>query len=132
MRGQFDPELTLPDDPTKRVTISGPLQEVDPKDTEAAVLFLIVQGEGRNALTVQGTGRWRRGSSSNDPPWSGTVKREGKTVVGRPKKLKTGKARGIGLAIVVKPGNLDESGEFVPPSIEALTWCADFKFVRES
>jgi hypothetical protein len=128
VRGQFDSPIKLPRDPAERVRISGPLRDVDPKDTEAKVLFLIVQGEGNDAVTVQGEGSWTRGSSNRPRPWRGSVKREGKKIGGKTGRLKKGLARGIGLAIVVKDGELTPGGEFVPPSIEALTWCADFRF----
>jgi hypothetical protein len=127
--GQFDPQLTLPTDPTEKIRVAGPLRDMDPKDTSAKVLFLIVQGEGKDALTVQGEGKWTRGSSQGDKPWIGRVNREGTKVGGKTGRLKKGKARGIGLAIVVKDGSLTANGEFVPPGIEALTWCADFRFV---
>lgn len=128
MRGQFDSPIKLPRNPEERVRISGPLKDVDPKDTQAKVLFLIVQGENKDAVTVQGEGSWTRGSSNRPRPWRGTVKREGKTVGGKTVRLKKGLARGIGVAIVVKDGELTPDGHFVPPSIEALTWCADFRF----
>jgi hypothetical protein len=104
------------------------LRDVDPKATEAAVLVLVVQGDGKHALTVQGEGSWKRDTSKRAHPWTGEVTRTGKTVGGKEAALAKGRARGIGLAIVVKPGKLDR-GAFVPPSIEALTWCADFEFV---
>ncbi len=42
-----------------------------------------------------------------------------------------GLARGIALSVVIKPGTILDGGrkKFDPPSIESLTWCADFHFV---
>ena len=39
--------------------------------------------------------------------------------------------RGIALSVVIKPGSVFDRGrKFDPPTIESLTWCADFKFVE--
>src|SRR5205809_7194411 len=63
VNGQFDSPITLPTNLTDLVDISGPLVDVDPKATKAKVLFLIVQGDGANAVTVYGEGAWTGGTS---------------------------------------------------------------------
>jgi hypothetical protein len=125
MHGQFDSPITLPTDPTKQVDISGPLHDVDPKATKARVLFLVIQGDGDNAVTVEGEGTWLRGSE--DTPWFGRVDRKGKRAAGGMATLEAGPARGIALAIALKDGEL-VGGHFIPPSIEALTWCVNIEF----
>jgi hypothetical protein len=125
MQGQFDSPITLPGNLADQVGISGPLLDVDPKAEKAKVLFLIVQGEDEDAVTVEGEGTWRRAAPDK---WFGKVDREGKRVGGGNDNLKPGPARGIGLAIAVKDGELDAQGQFIPPSIEALTWCVNLDF----
>src|SRR5262249_11823221 len=94
----------------------------------AKVLFLIVQGEGKDAVIVNGEGRWNRADGGE---WSGTTDRHGKYVGGSGTgELQLGVARGIALSVVIKPGKtFDQGRKLDPPTIEALTWCADFEFV---
>lgn len=124
--GRFDRELELPS--RGDIAVKGPF---DPEDAEvgtAKVLFLIVQGEGENTVVVDGEGTWRRGE--NDDKWTGTASREGNRAGGGTGELYADGARGIALSVVMKPGKLFDGGsKFDPPSIEALTWCADFRLV---
>lgn len=124
--GRFDRELPLPS--SGLVTIQGPFNPQDSKVNGARVLFLVVQGEGKNAVIVNGEGTWNR---ANGNQWSGTADRHGKYVGGSGTgELQLGLARGIALSVVIKPGKtFDQGRKFDPPTIEALTWCADFKFV---
>ena len=64
--GRFDRELTLP--PQGPVPIKGPFDPQDPAVDAARVLFLIVQGEGKDAVIVNGEGTWNRPSGVE---WSG-------------------------------------------------------------
>jgi hypothetical protein len=124
--GKFDRKLPLSD--SGLVTIKGPFDPQDDKVDGARVLFLIVQGEGKDAVIVNGEGTWKR-ASGND--WSGTTDRHGKHAGGTGLgELELGPARGIALSVVIKPGTTyDDGRKFDPPTIEALTWCADFEFV---
>jgi hypothetical protein len=124
--GRFDRELELPSQGD--VTIKGPFDPNDPEVDGGKILFLIVQGEDENAVIVEGEGTWQKG----DHEWSGKTKRHGKNPAGKPSsdELQPGVARGIALSVVIKPGKVFAGGsKFDPPAIEALTWCADFKFV---
>jgi hypothetical protein len=125
--GRFDRELPLPRQ--GRVPVKGPFKPQDPAVNTARVLFLIVQGEGEDAVIVDGEGSWNR---ANGTDWNGTVDRRGKRVGGKGTgTLKLGLARGIALSVVIKPGSVFDRGrKFDPPAIETLTWCADFKFVE--
>ena len=125
--GRFDRELPLPRQ--GRVPVKGPFKPQDRAVNTARVLFLIVQGEGEDAVIVDGEGSWNR---ANGTAWNGTVDRRGKRVGGEGTgTLKLGLARGIALSVVVKPGSVFDRGrKFDPPTIETLTWCADFKFVE--
>lgn len=125
--GRFDRELPLPRQ--GRVPVKGPFKAQDRAVNTARVLFLIVQGEGEDAVIVDGEGSWNR---ANGTDWKGTVDRRGKRVGGEGTgTLKLGLARGIALSVVVKPGSVFDRGrKFDPPTIETLTWCADFKFVE--
>jgi hypothetical protein len=130
MTGKFDKQLTLP--MTGDIDVKGPFTG-DGDETKAVVHFLIVQsGEGDDppagqTVTVIGRGTWNAG----DKKWSGTVSPTGTLPSGDEGRLHPGRARGIGLAIAVKPGGLtsDTPPKFDAPSFQALTWCADFKFV---
>jgi hypothetical protein len=125
--GRFDRRLPLP--AQGRITIKGPFNPQDRAVDAAKVLFLIVQGEDQDAVIVNGEGMWRRGSGGD---WTGTVPRRGPRVGGQGEgTLQQGLARGIALSIVIKPGKVFDGGRrFDPPTIEALTWCADFQFVE--
>ena len=125
--GRFDRELPLPRQ--GRVPVKGPFKPQDRAVNTARVLFMIVQGEGEEAVIVEGEGSWNR---ANGTDWNGTVDRRGKRVGGEGTgTLKLGLARGIALSVVVKPGSVFDRGrKFDPPTIETLTWCADFKFVE--
>lgn len=125
--GQFNDRLALPANTSDKVQVSGPFKP-DPEDESAEVLFLVVQGEGNDAITVQGHGKWTRDHEKEENDWIGEVNREGKLPDGGRRNLSTGRSRGIGLAIVVKDGKVS-NGQFIPPSLQALTWCADFAFV---
>jgi hypothetical protein len=131
LTGKFDKELVLPE--AGDMTVSGPLIG-DGDEDAATVHFLIVQGEGDDTVLAIGQGKWERGGGTKpNPKWSATLPVDaGRHPDGKPGGFRTGKvARGIGLAIAVKPGSV-ENGEFDPPSFQALTWCADFKFVEEA
>jgi hypothetical protein len=131
LTGKFDKELVLPKDGD--MTVSGPL--IGDGDEDAAIVhFLIVQGEGNDTVLAIGEGRWERGGGPEpNPKWSATLPLDkAHHPDGDPGSFRTGKvARGIGLAIAVKSGSV-VNGEFDPPSFQALTWCADFKFVEEA
>lgn len=124
--GRFDREIPLPRQ--GRIQITGPFNPQDPGVDAAKVLFLIVQGEGKNAVIVEGEGTWARGGGGD---WSGMAPRSGPLVGGEGTgRLQTGLARGIALSLVIKPGKVFDRGrKFDPPTIEALTWCADFRFI---
>lgn len=125
--GRFDREMPLPRQGP--VPVKGPFKPQDRAVNAAKVLFLIVQGEGEDAVIVDGEGSWNR---ANGTDWNGTVDRRGKRVGGHGTgTLKLGLARGIALSVVIKPGSVFDRGrKFDPPTIESLTWCADFKFVE--
>lgn len=132
MRGAFKRRQRLSAGSARKVDVQGTLTP-DPDDEAAKVLFLIVQQlDKKNPtnpdtfLTVQGEGDWKRPRSGN-ALWKGKANRQGELSGGGKDTLTTGLARGIGVAVVVKKGSV-EDGEFLPPSIEALTWCADFDF----
>lgn len=135
MHGAFVSEITLPANGGS-IDVRGPLKvdgdpEIDGGITGAVVHFLIIQGRGNDTVTATGQGHWERPATewtaalpasagllpNNDPGTFSTT-------------VDDGRARGIGLAIAIKPGKVID-GEFVPPAFEALTWCADFKFVPE-
>jgi hypothetical protein len=123
--GRFDRRLPLPS--SGRITVKGPFNPQDNKVDSAKVLFLIVQGEGDDAVIASGEGTWNR---ANGTEWSGTTDRRGKHAGGKGTgRLHRGLARGIALSVVIKPGKtFDRGRKFDPPTIEALT-CADFEFV---
>jgi hypothetical protein len=129
MHGQFDSPVELPNDPDELIRISGPLLEVDPRADRATVHFLIVQGEGEDSVIVDGEGTWRKGPP--ETPWTGTVRRVGKRAGGGEGTLRAAPARGIAVAVAIKDGELLGS-EFVPPSIETLTWCVNIAFTQGS
>jgi hypothetical protein len=142
--GRFDRKIELP--AQGGFTVGGPFDPEDPKVDEADVLFLIVQGEGADSTVVKGIGKWKRGQHNNR--WvAEQVDRQGKKPNGDPNDLYAGKvARGIALALVIRPGKLFKGDAelqdaaaiqdahqadpaavvFDPPQIEDVTWCADF------
>ena len=124
--GRFDPRLPLPTQ--GRIPIKGPFNPQDRAVDAAKVLFLIVQGEGENAVIVNGEGTWQRAEGNE---WSGTAPRTGRLAGGDGTgTLQQGLARGIALSVVIKPGQVFDRGRrFEPPAIETLTWCANFYFV---
>jgi len=124
--GRFDRELPLPRQ--GRITVKGPFNPQDRAVANAKVLFLIVQGEGEDAVIVNGEGTWNRAHGNE---WRGTAPRSGPHVGGHGNgRLHPGLARGIALSVVIKPGKLFDRGrKFDPTTLEALTWCADFEFV---
>jgi hypothetical protein len=124
--GKFDRELPLPR--TGRIPMKGPFKPQDRAVDAAKVLFLIVQGEGEEAVIVNGEGTWNR---DNGDDWTGMAPRSGPRAGGQGTgTLQLGPARGIALSVVIKPGRVFDRGRhFDPPMIEALTWCADFEFV---
>ena len=124
--GRFDRRLPLPKQ--GRIPIKGPFNPQDRAVDAAKVLFLIVQGDGQDAVVVEGEGTWQR-ARGND--WRGTVPRRGPRVGGHGMgALRPGHARGIALSVVIKPGKAFDGGRrFEPPAIETLTWCANFQFV---
>jgi hypothetical protein len=132
MRGKFDKELVLPAEGAMEVR--GPFTP-DEDETAAVVHFLIIQGgEDRSApadqtVTVVGHGAWKKGEKE----WSGTASTKGRLPLGGEGLLQPGLARGIGLAVAVKPERLtdDSPPKFDPPSYQTLTWCADFQLVGE-
>jgi len=136
MHGQFDDELTLPTN-GGMIEVRGPLRvdadpDIDGRIDGAVVHFLIVQGEGDATVTAIGQGHWKR----PDAEWTAELPSDaGKLPDESPGTFSTtvdnGRARGIGLAIAIKPGKVDR-GSFVPPAFEALTWCADFRFVPDA
>jgi hypothetical protein len=125
--GRFDRELPLPRQ--GRITVKGPFKPQDLAVDAAKVLFLIVQGEGEDAVIVNGEGTWNR---ENGTDWTGSAPRSGPHAGGHGTgTLHLGLARGIAVSVVIKPGKVFGRGrKFDPPSIEALTWCADFDFVE--
>jgi hypothetical protein len=121
----------------------GPFDPEDHRVEDANVIFLIVQGKGKDSAVVKGVGKWIRGE--NDDKWvSEAFSRKGTLPNGSQRDLRSGEiARGIALALVIRPGSLSEalgfpsedgsqSGGptevFDPPQIEGVTWCADFMF----
>ena len=118
--GKFNP-VNLPT--RGKVTVTGPFDPQDRKVDDAKILFLVVQGGGKNTVVIQGEGEWNRGSSN----WIGEIKRTGVPALGGTNgTLQHNQiARGIAVSIVVKPGKI-QGNNFDPPSIEALTWCSDF------
>jgi hypothetical protein len=123
--GRFDKKLTLP--AAGDITVRGPFAG-DGDEDAAIVHFLIVQGEGQETVLATGQGSWKKG----DQEWSGKVPVDaGRHPDGKHGAFRTDKiARGIGLAIALQPGKVD-NGTFEPPAFQALTWCADFKFEAE-
>jgi hypothetical protein len=136
MQGQFKHELTLPAGGGV-INVIGPFkvdnEEGIDKDIKRAVVhFLIVQGEGSDTVIGEGQGEWKRG----DDDWTGDLRpQDCKHPNGTPGQFSTevdhGIARGIGLAVAIKAGRVREDGEFDPPSFQTLTWCANFKFVKQ-
>jgi len=124
--GKFDRKLPLPRQ--GRIPIRGPFNPQDRSVDAAKVLFMIVQGRGGNAVVVNGEGLWTRAGGNE---WTGTAPRSGPLAGGHGTgPLQLGEARGIALSVVIKPGKVFDRGrKFDPPTIEALTWCADFDFV---
>lgn len=111
-----------------RVTVTGPFNPQDDRVHFAKVLFLAVQGEGPDTVVIPGEGSWSKGAGD----WTGTMQRNGvRDLGGSDRDLRAGEiARGIAVSIVVKPGEVLGEKAFDPPSIEALTWCANFMIVQ--
>ena len=124
--GKFDWRMPLPTQGD--ITIKGPFDPQDSAVDAAKVLFLIVQGEDKDAVIVNGEATWLRAHGNE---WRGTAPRRGPRVGGDGTgALRKGLARGIALSVVIKPGEvLDRGRRFDPPAIETLTWCANFYFV---
>jgi hypothetical protein len=128
MHGRFNKRMTLP--ATGDIDVRGPFT-ADGDETAAVVHFLIVQGgEDRDTpadqtVTVIGQGAWKTGEAE----WSGSVSPKGRLPSGDDGWLQPGLARGIGLAVAVKPEGLtdDNPPRFDAPSYQTLTWCADFQ-----
>jgi len=136
MTGQFDHELTLPANGGS-IEVKGPLRidddpDIDGNITSAVVHFLIVQGQGNDTVIAIGQGGWARpaGEWTAQLPANKCTHPDG-TPGAFSTAVQNGTARGIGLAIAIKPGEV-RNGTFVPPAFQALTWCADFKFVPET
>lgn len=140
--GRFDRRIPLPSsDP---LTVTGPFDPEDHEVDDASVQFLIIQGQGANSVVAKGVGEWLRGQ--NGDKWKGAVPLMGVKPNGSPGALTQGIARGIALAIVVRPGKLYQddalgleempSGAtqtgptmiFDPPQVEGVTWCSNFLF----
>jgi len=120
--GRFDRTLPLPS--SGNFTVQGPFDPEANVD-KALIIFQIVQGEGASTVLVDGAGTWTKGNSE----WSGEASPDGAHPDGSAGQLQRGRARGIALAVVIKPGQLfDNNTRFDPPAIETLTWCADFTF----
>ena len=123
--GRFDRELPLP--PQGRVPIKGPFDPQDPAVDAARVLFLIVQGEGEDAVIVNGEGTWHARDGNE---WSGTAPRTGPRVGGRNGNASAGaRPRHRTLGRHQAGHGPRRRTRFEPPAIETLTWCANFKFV---
>jgi hypothetical protein len=117
------------------VTVIGPFNPDDDEVDFAKLVFLVVQGRAEDTVVVRGEGTWHRDPSR--PPrerteWRGTCKRFGDPRLGpSDKELQEEpgrRTRGIAVSIVVQLGRV-EDGEFDPPSIESLNWCADLEIV---
>lgn len=130
MHGKFNKQLQLPADGD--IDVRGPFT-ADGDETAAVIHFLIVQGDEEGhapadqTVTVIGQGTWRSGQTE----WSGMVSPRGRLPSGDEGWLRPGLARGIGLAIAVKPESVtdDDPPKFDAPSFQTLTWCADFQLV---
>jgi len=112
------------------LTVTGPFRPDDPAVNFAKIIFVVVQGmagaPAGNTVVVRGEGAWKR-PNSGTADWSGTASRKGDPALGpSTKDLQVGPARGIALSVAVQPGKVLPSGDFDPPSIETLTWCANF------
>ncbi|HEY6837054.1 MAG TPA: hypothetical protein VI142_11480 [Gaiellaceae bacterium] len=140
--GRFERRIPLTGDP---LTVGGPFDPEDHEVDEADVLFLIIQGRGANSVVAKGRGLWQRGQ--HDDNWEGVTSVTGEKPDGSAGQLTPGMARGIALAVVVRPGKLfqddalaaQEAAEagsgptgptliFDPPQVEGVTWCANFLF----
>jgi hypothetical protein len=132
MTGRFNKRITLPPKGGD-IDVRGPFTG-DGDETAAVIHFLIVQGgEEHNSpadqtVTVIGQGSWENGDSE----WSGTVSPQGRLPSGGNGWLHPGLARGIALAVAIKPESLtdDDPPKFDAPSYQTLTWCADFQLVE--
>ena len=112
------------------LTVTGPFRPDDPKVDFAKVVFVVVQrmhgAPAEDTVVVRGEGEWNR-PNSGTADWSGTAPRKGDDALGpSTQDLQVGPARGIALSVAVQPGSVLPGGHFDPPSIEALTWCANF------
>lgn len=121
--GRFDAKIPLP--ASGDITVKGPFDAQDDTVAAARLTFLIVQDSGAQTIIVQGEGEWKKGNKR----WKGTVRRRGHHPQGGTAAFHDGLARGIAIATLVKPGTL-RRGTFEPPTIETVTWCADFRFEK--
>jgi len=117
------------------VTVIGPFNPDDEEVDFARIVFLVVQGRAQDTVVVRGEGEWHRDKTrppSERTEWRGVCPRHGNPDLGSSGKdleEESGRlTRGIALSIVVQRGRV-EDGEFDPPSIEALNWCADLEIV---
>ena len=132
MLGKFNKRITLPSKGGD-IDVRGPFT-ADGDETAAVIHFLIVQGgedhdsPADQTVTVIGQGLWQKGDSE----WSATVSPQGRLPSGGDGWLHGGLARGIALAVAVKPEGLtdDRPPRFDAPSYQTLTWCADFQLVE--
>jgi hypothetical protein len=117
---------------TGDVIVTGPFDPDDEKVNLAKIIFLVVQVQDRDTVVVRGEGVWKRDPGGGETEWFGTVPRHGDLDLGPSNKELREEGgrmtRGIALSVVVQPSRVLQSG-FDPPSIEALTWCADLQIV---
>ena len=119
-----------------KVTVTGPFDPDDDDVKFAKIFFLVVQarrhGQAQDTVVVSGDGTWIRDPGGKETEWSGECPRSGDRALGpSTRELEVGPdviTRGIALSIVAQRGRA-EDGEFDPPSIEALNWCADLEIV---
>lgn len=116
-----------------QLRVEGPFNP-GPNITSARVLFLLVQGDGEaDTVIIENQAKWEKSASPNS--WEATVENSGVFADGKPHPGKEPKlhidpqhpmVRGIALAIGIQPAQKrPNSDKFDPPSIEALTWCAE-------
>ena len=124
--GKFDRNMPLP--PRGAVTIKGPFNPQDRAVDAARVLFLIVQGEGADAVIINGEGTWER---AHGDEWSGTIPRRGLAFRGRRNgNLGTGARTWHRTFGGYQAGQAPRRWTQIRSAvIESLTWCADFHFV---
>jgi hypothetical protein len=116
---------------TGDLTVTGPFRPDDAAVNFANIIFVVVQGmpgaSAKDTVVVRGEGAWNRPVGGGTADWSGTAPRNGDPALGpSTNDLQVGPARGIALSVAVQPGSVLPNGDFDPPSIETLTWCANF------